>query len=70
VEGKYARTPCPPEGAIGVCVLFDGDRRHYYPVKARDGFDGTVEAAQPDCEGRNAEYAELGKKQTFTPVAR
>jgi hypothetical protein len=69
-KGKYARTPCPSEGVIGVCVLHDGDRRRYYAGKARDGFDGTLQGAQADCEGMNAQYATLGKKQTFTPAAR
>ncbi|MBL9023958.1 MAG: hypothetical protein JNL21_17310 [Myxococcales bacterium] len=68
IRGKYARVPCPRAGKLGVCLLHDGDRRLYYEGKARDGFDGTVEQARADCEGRNADYAALGKKQTFMPA--
>lgn len=66
VKGKYAKTPCPREGTLGVCTLHDGDRRHYYIAPARDGFGATVQGARADCEGMNAEFAALGKKQTFT----
>ena len=52
VAGQFATTPCPSEKSIGYCTTRDGDRRHYYDIKASDGYGTGIDDAKLNCETR------------------
>ncbi len=51
--GRYGIAPCPSDKALGYCTTFDGDRRHYYDVKAPEGFGTGVDDAKLACETKH-----------------